>query len=306
MRFMHVVPVAHGHYIEFIDCVARPATGRLFSSSSAVFLNEARLFMTRMPALYVSHGSPNLAITPQTAAHRFLAGIAADLPRPEAILIVSAHYTTRAPVVATAVRPPMIYDFGGFARKLYEMNYPAPGAPEISRRAAKLLAAAGFPAAEDETRGFDHGVWVPLQIMYPNADVPIAQVSMQPLADARHHYALGQALAPLRDEGVLIVASGSMTHNLRAIARDGIDVAPPAWVVDFTEWMHDRLTAGDREAVLDAIDIAPNAQANHPYDDHLLPLFVALGAAAEGEPVKRLHTSYEYGVLAMDTYRFGA
>ena len=262
--------------------------------------------MARLPALYVSHGSPNLAITPQTAAYRFLAGLAADLPRPEAILMVSAHYATRSPAVATAARPPMIYDFGGFAKKLYDFDYPAPGAPGVSRRAAALLSAAGFPAVEDATRGYDHGVWVPLQIMYPRADVAVAQVSMQPLADARHHHALGRALAPLRDEGVLIVASGSMTHNLRAIQRDGLDAPPPPWVTSFVDWMHDRLEAGDREGVLDAIDTAPDAQANHPYDDHLLPLFVALGAIGDGEPVRRLHTSYEYGVLAMDTYRFGA
>lgn len=261
--------------------------------------------MARMPALYVSHGSPNLALTPQTPAHRFLAGLADELPRPEAILIVSAHYTTRAPAVATAAKPPMIYDFGGFSRALYEMVYAAPGAPEVSQKAAALLSKAGLPVTEDPERGYDHGVWVPLRIMYPKADIPVGQVSMQPLADARHHHALGRALAPLRDEGVLIVASGSMTHNLRAIQRDGLGNAPPAWVTDFTDWMHDRLTAGDREAVLDAIDVAPNAQANHPYDDHLLPLFVALGAANDDEPITRLHSSYEYGVLAMDTYRFG-
>jgi 4,5-DOPA dioxygenase extradiol len=259
-----------------------------------------------MPTLYVSHGSPNLALTPQTPAHRFLARIAAELPRPEAVLMVSAHYTTRQPLVATASRPQMIYDFGGFAKPLYEIVYPAPGAPEISRRAGALLQAAGLPVREDPERGYDHGVWVPLHIMYPDADIPVAQVSMQPLADARHHYALGEALAPLRDEGVLIIASGSMTHNLRAIERDALFAAPPEWVSSFTEWMHDKLVAGDRDAVLDAIDLAPNAQANHPYDDHLLPLFVALGASARDEPVKRLHASYEYGVLAMDTYRFGA
>ena len=262
--------------------------------------------MTRLPSLYVSHGSPNLAITPQTPAYKFLSAVAAELPRPKAVLMVSAHWATKLPVVGTAAQPPMIYDFGGFDRKLYEMNYPAPGGPEISRRAGALLAAAGLPVAEDTARGYDHGVWVPLQIMYPAADIPIAQVSMQPLADARHHHAVGRALAPLRDEGVLIVASGSMTHNLRAIQRDGLEAPPPPWVSGFVDWMHDKLTAGDREAVLDAIDIAPGAEANHPYDDHLLPLFVAMGAANDDEPIRRLHTSYEYGVLAMDTYRFGA
>lgn len=261
--------------------------------------------MTRMPALYVSHGSPNLAITETTAAHSFLAGCASQLPRPDAILMVSAHWTTRQPMIGTATHPEMIYDFGGFARRLYEFNYAAPGSPTVSRRAGELLAAAGLPVTEDNERGYDHGVWVPLNIMYPGANIPVAQVSMQPLADARHHYALGQALAPLRDEGVLIIASGSMTHNLRAIQRDGIDAPPPAWVTTFVDWMHEKLVAGDRETLLDAIDLAPNAQANHPYDDHLLPLFVALGTAGEGEPVERLHASFEYGVLAMDTYQFG-
>jgi 4,5-DOPA dioxygenase extradiol len=260
----------------------------------------------RLPALYVSHGSPNLALTPQTAAYRFLSEVGAKLPRPKSILMVSAHWTTRIPVIGTAQKPPMIYDFGGFSRALYEMTYSAPGEPAVARRAGELIAAAGLPVAEDDTRGYDHGVWVPLQIMYPDADVPVAQVSMQPLADARHHHALGRALAPLRDEGVLIVASGSMTHNLRAIQRDGLNNSPPAWVTDFVDWVHDKLTAGEREAVLDAIDIAPGAEANHPYDDHLLPLFVAMGAANDDEPVRRLHTSFEYGVLAMDTYQFGA
>ena len=129
---------------------------------------------------------------------------------------------------------------------------------------------------------------------------------MQPRADARHHHAMGRALAPLRDEGVLIVASGSMTHNLGAIVRGEFEGPPPEWVTCFVDWMHDTLTKGDREAVLDAIDVAPAARPNHPYDDHLLPLFVALGASGAGEPIRRLHTSYEYGVLAMDTYQFGA
>ena len=176
----------------------------------------------------------------------------------------------------------------------------------LSRRAAALLAAAGLPASQDPARGYDHGVWVPLQIMFPDADIPVGQVSMQPNDDARHHHAIGRALAPLRDEGVLIIASGSMTHNLGAIERGNLDGPAPLWVTSFVDWMHDKLTTGDREAVLDAMTAAPAAQANHPWDDHLLPLFVALGASEPGEPVRRLHTSYEYGVLAMDTYQFGA
>jgi len=262
--------------------------------------------MTKLPALYVSHGSPNLALTPQTPAHQFLKRLGESLPRPKAILMVSAHFTTRMPVIGTSAHPQMIYDFGGFPKPLYEMVYRAPGAPEVAKRAGQLLAKAGMEVAEDPDRGYDHGVWVPLQIMFPDADIPIGQLSMQPLEDARHHYRMGQALAPLRDEGVLIVASGSMTHNLRAIQRGGLSSEPPAWVMEFTDWMYDHLTSGDRKSVLDAIDVAPSAQQNHPYDDHLLPLFVAMGASGAEESIKRLHSSFEYGVLAMDTYAFGA
>jgi 4,5-DOPA dioxygenase extradiol len=261
--------------------------------------------MSRMPALYVSHGSPMLALT-NSAAHRFLAGLSSHLPKPKALLVISAHWCTKFPAIGTASKPEMIYDFGGFDRRLYKMVYPAPGAPELSQRAGELLVQAGFQVGVDPGRGYDHGVWVPLQIAFPNADIPIGQVSMQPYADSRHHHAIGRALAPLRDEGVLIIASGSFTHNLRALERDGLNNAPPPWVTTFVDWMQDKLEGGDREAVLDAMKVAPNAEANHPWDDHLLPLFVALGAADEGEPIKRLHSSYEYGVLAMDTYQFGA
>lgn len=259
----------------------------------------------RLPALYVSHGSPNLAIT-DTPAHRFLQRLALDLPRPRAILMISAHWCTRTPMVGTAERPETVHDFGGFDRRLYEVRYPAPGDPWLAREAGRLLVAAGFTVAEDAGRGFDHGVWVPMRAVFPQADVPIALVSMQPLADARHHHALGRALAPLREQGVLIIASGSFTHNLRAIDRSSVDAPVPGWVVEFVEWMRAHLEAGDRETLLDAMDRAPSAEANHPHDDHLLPLYVAMGAAGDEEPIRRLHASFEYGVLAMDTYQFGA
>ncbi len=261
--------------------------------------------MARLPTLYVSHGSPNLALTPETPAYRFFSRVAAQLPRARAILVISAHYCTRRPAYATTERPPTIHDFSGFNERLYAFNYAAPGAPDVARDAAQLLVAAGFEADEDATRGYDHGVWVPLHLMYPDEAVPIAQVSMQPLEDARHHYRLGQALKPLRGEGVLIIASGSFTHNLRAIERGGLYHPPYPWVTRFVDWMYDRLIAGDRAQLLDAMNVAPNAADNHPYDDHLLPLFVAMGATDEDEPIVRLHTSYEYGVLSMDTYQFG-
>jgi 4,5-DOPA dioxygenase extradiol len=260
--------------------------------------------MTKMPALFVSHGSPELALR-KTAAHRFLAGLARELPKPKAILVASAHWQTSTPRVATGERPETVYDFGGFDPRLRQITYPAPGATDVAHRAIALLAAAGLGAGADDRRGRDHGVWVPLVLMYPEADVPVTQVSIQPHQGPAHHEALGRALAPLREEGVLVLASGAITHNLGEMQRDALGAQAPRWVAEFADWMHEKLEAGDRAALLDYRRLAPHAARNHPEDDHLLPLYVALGAARDGEPVRRVHSSLEHGVLAMDVYRFG-
>lgn len=172
----------------------------------------------RLPALFVSHGAPLLAIR-DVPASRFLRGLGAKLGRPRAILIASAHWCTAEPVVATTEAPSTVHDFGGFPEELYQLSYPAPGAPEIAREAARLLREAGLRAAEDPGRGLDHGAWIPLLLMYPEADVPVAQVSIQPDRDPTHHWRVGKALRPLRDVGVLIVGSGTFTHNLSAAFR---------------------------------------------------------------------------------------
>jgi len=171
--------------------------------------------MDRFPALFVSHGSPMIAITPNPA-HHFLRDLGPRLGRPRAILIATAHWATATPVLGTAARPETIHDFGGFPPALYALRYPAPGAPEVAREAGTRLRAAGLAVAEDAARGLDHGSWIPALLMYPDADIPIAQISIQPEADPAHHYQIGAALRPLREEGVLILGSGSFTHNLRA------------------------------------------------------------------------------------------
>lgn len=258
-----------------------------------------------LPALFVSHGAPNLVLH-NTEARRFLEHAMRAWPRPDAIVIVSAHFEGDPIEIVTDPAPEMIYDFRGFEPELHEKVYPAPGAPELAGRIADLLSQAGIDHKVLEFRGYDHGAWVPLSLMFPDADIPVAQVSINPHAGAAAHHALGAALAPLRDDNVLIIGSGSATHNLHEFFNNtyAIDAPAPDWVSTFGDWINDRIEAGDREALLDYRAAAPFAEKNHPTEDHILPLFVALGAGGEGRG-RRVHTSREYGILMMDCYAFG-
>ena len=253
-----------------------------------------------------------MALEP-SPARDFLAGLGDQLPRPRAILVVSAHHDAaheggRATVTSSPT-PPTIHDFGGFPDELFAMRYPAPGDPALAARIVDLLGGHGLSVTADPTRGLDHGAWVPLSLAYPAADIPVVQLSIASNASPEWHYTLGQALTPLRDEGVLIVGSGSITHNLRAYftTRPPIDAPAPAWVSDFTDWVADRFAAGAIDDVLHAVERAPHGKDNHPTPDHILPLFVAMGAGAEagGLDAERLHDSTTYAVLAMDVYAFG-
>ena len=260
--------------------------------------------MSRLPVLFVSHGAPTLPLE-SSAAHDFLAGLGAALDRPRAILAVSAHWETGQPAVSTAIQPETIYDFHGFPQALYRLRYPAPGAPQLAARVAGLLAAGEMPARLDAQRGLDHGAWTPLILMYPQADMPVTQLSIQPQAGAEYHLKLGEALRPLRDEGVLILASGSVTHNLREFRGSaGRDARPPAWVTEFNEWLAAVLIEGRQADLCAYRSRAPHAARNHPTEEHLLPLFVAAGAGGTEFKAQRLHSSYAYGVIGMDAYRF--
>ncbi|OZB60557.1 MAG: dioxygenase [Lysobacterales bacterium 13-68-4] len=261
--------------------------------------------MTTLPSLYISHGSPMTALQPGLTGER-LTGLAAALPRPPAIVVASAHYLARAPLVGGAARPETVHDFGGFPRALYELQYPAPGDPGLASRIVALLDQAGLPAHVDPERGLDHGIWVPLRLMYPDADIPVVPLSIQPMLGPAHHYALGRALAPLRDEGVLVIGSGSITHNLHDF-RAGYDADHEApYVRPFIGWVEQRLAAGDTAALLDYRRQAPFAERAHPTDEHLLPLFVAQGTAGEAARSQRLDAGVDLGLLAMDIYRFDA
>jgi len=260
--------------------------------------------MARMPSLFVSHGSPMTAIQP-SAARDFFLSFAQELPRPKAILIATAHFESAAPLLSTDEKPAMIYDFGGFPQPLFEIVYPAPGSPAVAERAAEALHAAGHEAYGVSDRGFDHGTWVPLSLMYPDADIPVVQISVQPELGAAHHMEIGRALAPLRDEGVLVIGSGSLTHNLYELSRSGRQFDAPVrdWVVEFTDWIAQTLEAGSAEDIAHYRQRAPFARENHPTDEHFLPLPFAMGAGG-GAKGQRVHASYEYRLLAMDAYLF--
>jgi 4,5-DOPA dioxygenase extradiol len=258
----------------------------------------------KLPTLYISHGSPMMAIE-KTPAHQFLLELGKTLPRPKAILVASAHWESMGgPAVSLAERPETIHDFGGFPEALYQIQYPAPGAPKLATQAGDLLEQAGIAVKRSPARGLDHGAWVPLSLMYPDHDIPVAQVSVVRGATPADHAAIGKALAPLRDEGVLILGSGSLTHNLYELRGNSGNTEVPAWVSDFDGWMKTSLENNQRAALLDYRAQAPFAARNHPTEEHILPLFVSMGAAGEAAKATRLHSSYEYGVLAMDMYAF--
>lgn len=261
-----------------------------------------------MPALFISHGSPDTVIA-DTLAASWLKGLAAQLPRPRAIVVASAHFEVTGRIAVCAdPHPETIHDFGGFAPELHAMQYPAPGEPELARRIAGNLQAAGFDAGAVNSRGYDHGVWVPLKLIYPDADIPVVSVSVDPRQGPAHHYRLGQALAGLGGEGVLVIGSGSFTHNLgeafKALRAGQRQLAVPDWVQDFTGWMGERLAANDVTGLLDYRAAAPHAVENHPTDEHLLPLYVALGAAGDAAQARCVHDSAEFGVLSMSMWRF--
>jgi len=256
-----------------------------------------------LPSLFISHGSPMLAIT-QSPARIFLESFGKSLPKPRAVVVASAHFGTTRPAVVADTHPDMIYDFGGFPDALYQIVYPAPGDPELALKTAHLLNDAGLAPVVASNRGFDHGTWVPLSLMYPEAEIPVVQVSLQPRLGAAHHVALGRALAPLRDDNILVVGSGTASHNLYEYNRHGrANGTPPDWVKTFDAWVRERAVAGDVDALTAYRDKAPFARENHPTEEHFLPLHVALGAGGAGARGELLHTSYD-GILSMDAYAF--
>jgi 4,5-DOPA dioxygenase extradiol len=248
-----------------------------------------------LPSVFVSHGAPTLPLE-DVPARAFLEGLEARIGRPKAILAISAHWETAKPEVSAPAVNDTIHDFHGFPKPLYALRYPAPGSAALAARVAELTGAVIEPE-----RGLDHGAWVPLMLAWPAADIPVAQLSLQTEAGPRHHLDLGRRLAPLRQEGVLVLGSGSFTHNLRELAWGGGAGAEPAWVTRFSDWVDRAIVEGRVDDLVDYRKLAPDAARNHPTEEHFLPLFVALGAGGRAE---RLHSSATMGALRMDAYAF--
>lgn len=258
-----------------------------------------------LPAIFVSHGSPMLAIE-DAEARDFLKTLPSLLPeKPKAILMVSAHWERLRPTVNAPAANETIHDFGGFPEALYKLTYPAPPSADLAKRVAELLVAGGLPTDIDQRRGLDHGAWVPLLVAWPDAEIPVVQLSVQTRLGPEHHYRLGQLLAPLRNEGVLIIGSGSFTHDLSSFftSRGRIEAPEQDWVHIFAEWMSLALREKRVADLLNYRQLAPEAAHNHPTEEHLLPLYVALGAGAD--KVNHLHSSTTYGILRMDAFAFG-
>ncbi|KAI3790725.1 hypothetical protein L2E82_03980 [Cichorium intybus] len=257
---------------------------------------------------YISHGSPTLSIDETMPARHFLQSFQqkvypAGAPRPSSILVISAHWETTYPTVNVVDGPSdTIYDFYNFPKKMYQLKYPAPGAPKLANRVKELLLSSGFKRVDQEkTRGLDHGAWVPLMLMYPEADIPVCQLSVQTNEDATYHYNMGKALAPLKDEGVLIVGSGATTHNLKML-RNVTTVAP--WAQEFDMWLNEALIDGRYEDVNEYKEKAPHATMAHPRPDHFYPLHVAMGAGGANSKAELIHNSWGLSALSYSSYKF--
>ncbi|PQP98457.1 extradiol ring-cleavage dioxygenase [Prunus yedoensis var. nudiflora] len=268
--------------------------------------------MAVQDTFYISHGSPTLSIDESIPARKFLQSWKQNVypNKPNSILIISGHWETSVPTVNAISGPhDTIYDFYGFPKSMYQLKYPAPGSPHLAGRVKDLLTSSGFPRVDvDAKRGLDHGAWVPLMFMYPEADIPVCQLSIQTDRDATYHYNMGRALAPLKDEGVLVVGSGSATHNLRALREirggggGGGSIVP--WALEFDTWLKDALLEGRYEDVNQYEEKAPYAKMAHPWPDHFYPLHVATGAAGSAAKAKLIHGSWDLGALSYASYQF--
>ena len=257
----------------------------------------------QVPSVFVSHGSPTLLFD-EIPAHDFLRGLSGSMERPEAIIAVSAHNVANPVTVGVAENYHQVADFGGFPEELYRVRYEPPGDPVLAQGILRAFAEAGIPAERSSYGGIDHGIWIPVSLMYPQGDVPVVPVSLQADLDPRQHLKIGAALGALRKRhNVLVLASGSITHNLREFGSFGLRDAPLDYVSAFADQIERWLTAGNSDDLLAWRDLAPHAARNHPTIEHFMPLFVALGAG-EGARARTLHRSYAFGMLAMDAYAF--
>lgn len=273
--------------------------------------------MRRLPGLFVSHGAPTFALAPGLAGAQLAAlgqTFGKVLPKPKAVLVVSPHWMTREPEISGTLRPRTVHDFGGFDPALDSLSYPAEGHPALAARAADVLRAQGWAASVNPDQGLDHGAWVPLMHLFPEQDLPVFQASMPFRLDAQSAFDYGRALRQLGEEGVLVMGSGSLTHNLSEFRMDnnrhapqaGQQASPDHYAEVFSTWVRDAVQQGDEAKLLGTLQSAPHAARAHPTAEHFLPLLVALGAAPSALPVTVLQGGLTHGVLVMESYVFGA
>ncbi|MCH8504900.1 MAG: dioxygenase [Ectothiorhodospiraceae bacterium] len=249
-------------------------------------------------SLFVAHGAPTLALS-SAPANSFLKTLGRALPRPRAAVVISPHWEADCFAVRAPARFRTWHDFRGFPPALYQLRYEPPGDAALADRVAQLIRDAGLPAAADDGEALDHGAWVPLSLMYPDETLPVVQVSLMRGAGAAEHLALGKALRALAEDDLLVIGSGSLVHNLRELHAE--DSPPAAWAEEFDDWLAEHLQAGDHGAIVDYRRQAPHAARAHPEDDHLMPLFVAMGLGSHAE---LLHRSFTYGTISMACYGF--
>lgn len=263
-----------------------------------------RMSTSSLPTLFLSHGAPTLPLDP-IPARDFLSHLGSGYLDIRAVLCISAHWNTPYAAVNAVTTPDTIHDFYGFSPVLYQIRYPAPGSPDLAGKVADLINQAGIRCDIDPYRGLDHGAWVPLTLMYPHADIPVVELSIQHHLDPVQHLALGRSIRSLRDEGVLVIGSGGAVHPLGyAEASLGEGAETDEWAKEFDAWLMHAVTRWDLESLIHYKERAPYPERAHPYPDHFMPLFVAMGAAGEGSKGKILHQSWQWGDLSMGMYEF--
>jgi 4,5-DOPA dioxygenase extradiol len=264
--------------------------------------NSFNDFMSIAPSLFVSHGAPTFALESEGAA-RQLRGCGESLKEIKAVLVVSPHWQTHGIEVLTTLSPKTIHDFYGFPEPLYSLQYPATGCPEWANVAAQLLSKSTFPVTINHQRGLDHGAWVPLMHLFPTAQVPTFQISMPHSLNTGSAYQMGRLLAPLREQGILILGSGGITHNLHDLGKAASDLV---YVGAFSRWIREALLNNQLEQLLDYREVAPNAKRAHPTEEHLLPLLIALGASDPEDRLEIIEGGVSYNILSMDSYLWRA
>lgn len=254
------------------------------------------------PTLFISHGAPTLPIE-DIPARKFLEELGKKYGEVKAVLCISAHWMTLTPTVNVVEKQETIHDFYGFPPELYQLDYPARGEVELAKKTATMIVDSGLPCEIDHTRGLDHGAWVPMMLMYPEADVPVFQLSIQQHMDPEKHHVLGRAIESLRYEGVLILGSGGAVHPLGyAPLRPGLET--DQWALDFDSWLTKSVEQGDEDAIKNYSRVSPYPERAHPYPDHFMPLLTSMGAAGEGAKGKIIHHSWYWGDLGMGAYEF--